>query len=185
MDPRRRCGADLRLVRPAPRLRQSRSRFAAKTVPSSSSIPTDATESAAPEKTAAQNFPIKSLAQRRGRPCAQATVVDAFARAEVRSGGTPEPAGRMPTLPEIRPRPSGVCLFPRGGMRGPNIPLRRPTAGENRFPEDSQPPRGRQRRSRVSFLPRNEIWRSSRRRNARLIRFCSRGLDHPPGACSK
>ena len=118
MDPRRRCGADLRLVRPAPRLRQSRSRFAAKTVPSSSSIPTEATESTAREKTAAQNLPIKSLAKRRGRPCAQATVVDAFARAEVRSGGTPEPAGRMPTLPEIRPRPSGVCLFPKGGMRG-------------------------------------------------------------------
>ena len=60
----------------------------------------------------------KGLDQRRGRPCAQATVVDAFARAEVRSGGTPEPAGGMPTLPEIRPRPSGVCLFPKGGMRG-------------------------------------------------------------------
>ena len=57
MDPRRRCGAEFRLVRPAPRLRQSRSRFAAKTVPSSSSIPTEATESAAREKIAAQNFP--------------------------------------------------------------------------------------------------------------------------------
>ena len=54
-----------------------------------------------------------------------------------------------------------------------------------RFPEDSQPPRGRQRRSGVSFLPRNEIWRSSRGRNARLNRFRSRGLDHPPGACSR
>ena len=59
------------------------------------------------------------------------------------------------------------------------------TRVKNRFPEDSQPPRGRHRRSGVSFLPRNEIWRSSRRRNARLNRFCSRGLDHPPGACSR